>query len=114
MIGNLTYQKFVSLNIPLFHSFDLSVGAILYPLTFLITDLIAEFYGKIRANFCVKFAMITNIIMASIICFMDYLPATSWSKINDEMFHQIFGFYTIGFLSSITACYISQKIDIFI
>ncbi len=114
IVGNLTYQKFVTLNIPLIHNFELSVGAVLYPLTFLINDLIAEFYGKIRANFCVKFALITNIIIAAIVGFMDYLPATSWSKINDNLFHQVFGFYSIAFIGSIIACYISQKIDIFL
>ena len=39
MLGNLTYGKFVSLSIPFIHSFELSVGAILYPVTFLINDL---------------------------------------------------------------------------
>jgi uncharacterized integral membrane protein (TIGR00697 family) len=112
IIGNLTYQKFVVLNIPLIHSFELSVGAILYPITFLISDLIAEFYGKEKANFCVKFAILMNIIIAIILGCMDYLHATSWSKIDDNMFHIIFGFYGVAFIGSLIACYISQKIDI--
>ena len=39
--GNLTYQKIVKLDF--FYDLELSVGAIIYPFTFLITDLIAEF-----------------------------------------------------------------------
>jgi len=54
VMGNMIYQKFVVLPILPFHTFELSVGAITYPLTFLLTDLIAEFYGKNKANFCVK------------------------------------------------------------
>jgi uncharacterized PurR-regulated membrane protein YhhQ (DUF165 family) len=46
VMGNMIYQKFVVLPILPFHTFELSVGAITYPLTFLLTDLIAEFYGK--------------------------------------------------------------------
>ena len=45
ILGNLIYQKFVMLQIP-FYKFELSAGAILYPLTFLITDIITELYGK--------------------------------------------------------------------
>jgi uncharacterized integral membrane protein (TIGR00697 family) len=114
IVGNLTYQKFVILNIPYLHQFELSVGAVLYPVTFLITDLISEFYGKERANFCVRLALFMNIIIAIIIAFMDYLPATSWSKINDSTFHQTFGFYSLAFIGSVIACYIAQSIDIYL
>ena len=69
VVGNLIYQKFVFLPLFSFYTFELSVGAILYPLTFLLTDLIAEFYGKDKANFCVKLAIITNILTAIIIMF---------------------------------------------
>ena len=54
VVCNLIYQKFVFLPILPFYSFELSVGAIIYLLTFLLTDLIAEFYGKNKANFCVR------------------------------------------------------------
>ncbi len=112
VVGNLTYQKFVFLSIVPFHTFELSVGAILYPLTFLITDLITEFYGKEKANFCVRFAILTNILVAIIIAGMDALPTVSWSKIDYITFHKVFGLYYIAFISSLVACYISQTIDI--
>lgn len=114
VVGNLIYQKFVSLNIFNFISFELSVGAITYPLTFLLTDLITEFYGKERANFCVKLGIIINIFIALMIAFLDHLDATSWSKINNDTFHKVFGMYSVGFIGSIIACYTSQFIDIII
>lgn len=110
--GNLIYQKFVFLPILSFHIFELSVGAITYPLTFLLTDLIAEFYGKNKANFCVKLALAMNIIVALIIAIIDRLNATEWSKIDNITFHKIFGLYSIAFIGSIIACYIAQFIDI--
>ncbi|HJD55676.1 MAG TPA: queuosine precursor transporter [Rickettsia endosymbiont of Pyrocoelia pectoralis] len=112
VIGNLIYQKFVYLNILRLHIFELSAGAILYPLTFLITDLITEFYGKQRANFCVKLAIIFNIIVVLIISLIDKLDATHWSKVDNLTFHQVFGAYYISFFSSTVACYIAQLIDI--
>ena len=110
--GNLIYQKFVYLPILPFHTFELSVGAILYPLTFLITDLIAEFYGKDKARFCVKLAIAMNVLTALIIGGMDQLEAVNWSKIDNAMFHKVFGFYSVAFLGSIIANYIAQLVDI--
>ena len=74
--------------------------------------MITEFYGKERAKFCIKFAIITNVIVAVIIIFMDHLPATNWSKINNETFHQVFGYYGVAFSASLVACYISQALDV--
>ncbi len=111
VIGNLTYQKFVSLPVP-FHTFELSVGAILYPLTFLLTDLIAEFYGKEKANFCVRFAIVMNTLAACIVAGMDNLEATWWSKIDNPTFHKVFGSYSIAFMGSLIACYTAQAVDI--
>ena len=42
---------------------------------------------------------------------MDYLEATSWSKIDNILFHKVFGFFSVSFLGSIIACYISKKLS---
>ena len=46
---NLIFQKFFTWNF-LGIQFELSVGIIAYPVTFLVTDLISELFGKKRAN----------------------------------------------------------------
>ena len=112
VMNNLVYQKFVSLSVFSLYTFELSVGAILYPLTFLLTDLITEFYGKDRASFCVKLGVVINIIVAFGIKLMDRLNATNWSKIDNFTFHKMFGLYGIAFVASIAACYIAQIVDI--
>ncbi len=112
VLGNMIYQKFVALPIFPFYTFELSVGVLIYPMTFFITDLIAEFYGKERANFCVKLAIIMNVIAASIIYGMSSLKATEWSFIDDQTFNKVFGMYGVAFGASAVACYISQNIDV--
>ena len=114
VVGNITYQKFVSLNFFSLHEFHLSVGAILYPLTFLVTDIIAEFYGREKAKFCVKLALLMNIITALIIYFMDHLSALNWSRVNDHTFHHVFGMYGVSFIGSLLACYLSQTLDVYL
>lgn len=112
VIGNLMYQKFIALNIFSLYTFELSVAAILYPLTLLLTDLITEFYGKEKSKFCVKLAITISIIVAIIIILVDNLNATTWSKVDNKIFHLVFGNYKVSFLASTIACYISQLVDI--
>lgn len=112
--GNLIYQKFVYLPIGEFYIFELSIGAIIYPMTFLLTDLIAEFYGKEKAQFCVKAAISMNILIALIVFCMGKLEATHWSKVDNDIFNQVFGFFGIAFLGSILANYIAQQLDIYL
>lgn len=112
IVCNLTYQKIIYFPILPFHTFTLSVGAILYPLMFMLTDLIAEFYDKRKATFCVRLAIAMNIVTALIVSGMDSLQATPWSKVDNSIFHQVFGQYGLGFIAIIVACYTAQLIDI--
>ena len=112
IVGNLTYQKFVYLNFFYIHHFEISAAVIFYPITFLITDLITEFYSKEKANFCVKTGIIMNIIVALSIIGLDSMKATEWSHVDNGTFHLVFGLYSVAFIGSMIACYISQRIDI--
>lgn len=112
VLGNLTYQKIVYFPLFSFHSFTLSVGTLLYPLSYFITDLIAELYGKKKAQFCVRLALATNLIVVCIIAGMDKLEATPWSFLDNAAFHHAFGNYSVAFFASLIACSISQTVDI--
>jgi len=61
----------------------------------------------------VKLAISMNLLTAVIIGGMDQLEAVNWSKIDNAMFHKVFGFYSIAFLASIIAKNISlgQKLN---
>lgn len=113
VVGNLTYQKFVVLDLS-FASFELGVGVLMYPLTFVISDLLAEFYGKRRALLAVKLSVVMNLIVISLIQLYSFLPATSWSAVNDETFNLVFGKFGVAFVASLIACFISQNVDIII
>ncbi len=112
VMSNLIYQKFVYLPILPFYTFELSVGAIFYPLTFLITNLLAEFYGADKAKFCVRLAIGMSILVAITINIMAKLEATSWSKIDNDVFNKVFGVYGVSLIGSIIASYIAQLIEI--
>lgn len=55
-------------------SFALAVGVLPYPLTFLCTDLISEFYGRRRANFVVWVGLVLNLWVIFILWLGGVLP----------------------------------------
>jgi uncharacterized integral membrane protein (TIGR00697 family) len=55
-------------------SFAVAVGVLPYPLTFLCTDLISEFYGRQRANFVVWVGLLVNIWVVAILWLGGVLP----------------------------------------
>ena len=50
VVSNLIFQKFFSWDFLGWYNFEISVGILPYPITFLVTDLISEIYGKKKAN----------------------------------------------------------------
>jgi uncharacterized integral membrane protein (TIGR00697 family) len=110
IFGNLVYKKFVSLDF-WFGEFHLSVGVMLYPLTFLITDLITEFYGRNGSIVCIRLGTVISIFIALALYCMTKLEALPWSIIDDQAFDAVFGSYSVSFLGSVFACYISQSVD---
>lgn len=109
--GNLLFQKFVSINL-FDHKFEISAGVLFYPVTFLISDLVTEFYGQKNAKFMVNIAFICSIVVLLLVWIADSLNASEWSSVNNEMFHKVFNAYGIGMISSIIANYFGQIIDI--
>ena len=114
IVGNLTCRKVVVLNIPFLRNFEIDVGVMLFPISFLLTDLITEFFGKDRVKCCVRLAVVINIIVASIVMFMKHMHAASWSEVDDITFCMVFGFYHVVVVGSMIACYIAQMIDVFV
>ena len=108
----LTYKKIVYLPILSFHTFTLSVAVVICPLMFMLTDLIAEFYDKKKASFCVKVAIAVNIFVALMVSGMDALEATPWSTVDNTKFHSVFGSYGLAFMACLLACYMAQLVDI--
>lgn len=109
--GNLIFQKFIQLDI-FGYVFEISVGVLLYPVTFLISDLVTEFYGKLYAKLMIRAAVICSIMVLGLVSLSDWCFATSWSVVDDETFHKVFNVYGIGAGASIAANYMGQRVDI--
>ena len=111
IVSNLIFQKFFQLNF-LGIEFELSVGIIFYPITFLITDIVSEIFGKKKANQMVIIGVFASIFCLSIIYLANYLPATSWSPVDNKTFNLVFGNTSLAVGASMTAYLCAQFIDI--
>lgn len=117
VVSNLIFQKFFywyPLNIEIFGTklFEISVGILPYPITFLITDLISEIYGKKKANQVVVTGIFASFFSLLIILISDAVPAIPNSPVKDEMFSTVFGQSAIAVFSSMVAYLCAQFIDI--
>lgn len=115
--SNLIFQKFFywyPFNIEIFNTklFEVSVGLLPYPITFLITDILSEIYGKKKANEVVIAGIFASFFSLLIIYVSQGVPATSWSPINDNTFAKVFGATPLAVLASMLAYLFAQFIDI--
>ncbi|RLD66805.1 MAG: VUT family protein [Bacteroidetes bacterium] len=110
--SNLIFQKFFSWNPWGLFNFELSVGIIPYPVTFLVTDIISEIYGRKRANQTVVAGLFASLFTLLIIIVSDAATATSWSPISDDEYHKVFGFTFLGIAASMVAYLTAQFIDV--
>ena len=112
VVSNLIFQKFFSWDFFGLYTFEISVGILPYPVTFLITDLISEVYGKKKANQVVTAGIFASLFSLLIIYTADAVPATDWSPIGDELFKKVFGATAIAVIASMLAYLLAQYIDI--
>ncbi len=110
--SNLIFQKFFYWNPFGIFRFELSVGILPYPITFLITDIISEIYGKKKANKVVIAGIFASFFSMGIILIANYTPAIEKSPINNELFTQVFGLSPIAVLASMLAYLFAQFVDI--
>lgn len=121
VVSNLIFQKFfywhpinpeTSENLFGTKLFEISVGILPYPITFLITDLISEIYGKKRANQVVVAGIFASLFSLLIVSVSNAVPATSWSPVDNPLFSKVFGNTAIAVTASMIAYLFAQFIDI--
>ena len=117
VVSNLIFQKFFywyPLEMSLFgvRLFELSVGILPYPITFLITDLISEIYGQKRANEVVVAGIFASFFSIGILLVASAAPAIPSSPIDDTTFTQVFSLSPLAVLASMIAYLSAQFVDI--
>lgn len=110
--SNLIFQKFFYWEPFGLYRFEVSVGILPYPITFLITDILSEIYGKKKANQVVIAGIFASFFSMLIILIADFTPAIANSPIDDTVFHQVFGLSPLAVFASMLAYLFAQLVDI--
>ena len=118
VVSNLIFQKFFSWrpfgDVTVFGAslFEVSVGILPYPLTFLITDLISEIYGRKKANQIVTAGIFASFFSMGIVLLANWVPALPNSPVQDEVFNHVFALSPIAVFASMLAYLFAQYVDI--
>lgn len=98
-----------SLGIPVF---TMTLGVIPFPVTFIITDLLNEYYGRRGVRFTTLLGMSAVLLVYGVILIQLAIPAASFSPVSDAAFESVFASSGVIIIASIVAYLIGQLIDI--
>lgn len=112
ILAEITGSKLIQSAITENLVFTMTMGVIPFPVTFLVTDIVNEYYGKPGIRF-ITFLGMFMIAFTYAVLFIDMsIPAVSFSPVTDEAFNSVFGQSNRIILGSITAYLIGQFIDV--
>ena len=91
----------------------LSVGVIPFPITFLLTDIVNEYFGRRGARFLTVVGLCMMLLATGIITLAAVLPVAEQSYVAQASFDNVFGLSWRLFLASLTAYLVGQISDIY-
>jgi len=107
IVAELIGGKLVSF----FGTFTQSIGIVMWPVVFIVTDLVNEYYGRsgVRKLSFITVALIGFTFLYLFICMQ--IPAVAFSPVSDENFKKVFGQSMYIMAGSVIAFTISQLVD---
>lgn len=91
---------------------DLSVGMLAFPLTFVLTDVLNEFYGPAATRRVTYLGLGAAVFAFAIIFVARVLPISPESPLAGEAFEAVFGWSARLYVASLTAYLFGQLLDI--
>jgi hypothetical protein len=113
---NLIIQKFFFFFFWLpfigYYTFQQSVRLLVYPITFLMTDIISEIYGMKKANRVVIAGLFASLFMLLVVTISNHTTAVPWSPVDGYTFNKVFGLSGAAVFASMMAYLFAQFIDV--
>ncbi|MBN1513990.1 MAG: queuosine precursor transporter [Phycisphaerae bacterium] len=95
--------------------FEVPAGVLPYPITFLCTDFISEFYGRRRANYVVLLGLVVNLFVIGTLWTANRFPAVPnqlpW---QEGLLKTIYGATSMAVAASMAAYLTAQFVDVFL
>jgi len=108
---NLIANKFVSVDLG-FKTFQISAGILPYPITFLITDILSEIYGKKKTQRVVIAGFFSSVFVLFMLWLGNQFSAIEASPVPDDMYERVFANSWRVILSSMLAYLVAQSVDV--
>ena len=108
---NLIANKFVSIDLG-FKTFIVSAGILPYPLTFLVTDILSEIYGKKRASMVVLSGFIASLFVLLFLWIGSQFSAINGSPIDNDTYNLVFSNAWRVIFASMIAYLSAQFLDV--
>ena len=111
VVCNLIANKFVSVDLG-FYTFTLSAGVLPYPITFLITDILSEMYGRNKTSRVVLMGFAALLFTILILWLGKQFAAIESSPVSDSVYNAAFGNSQRVIFASMTAYLVAQLVDV--
>ena len=111
VVCNLIANKFITIDLG-FKTFIISAGVLPYPITFLITDILSEIYGKKKTARIVWAGFGASLFVLGVLLLAQQFTAIEASPVNDDTFNMVFGNSWRVIFASMTAYLCAQLVDV--
>lgn len=111
-VACLVTANLISLKIASFGFFEASVGILVFPVLFLVTDVVAEVHGQEKAKEFVYIGLFALVFILVVTAVAVLLPTAERSFISAEDYANIFGTTLRIFAASIVGFFFSQMHDV--
>ena len=108
---NLIANKFITIDLGI-KTFVISAGVLPYPITFLITDILSEIYGKEKTQQVVISGFLASIFVIFMLWAGGLFPAIEASPVSNENYDTVFQNSWRIILASMAAYLTAQLIDV--
>lgn len=108
---NLIANKFVTIDLG-FKKFVVSAGVLPYPVTFLITDIMSEFFGMRRTRRVVFVGFAASLFTLGILMAGKVYNAIPESRVSDDLYNTMFSNTPRLIFASMLAYLVAQYVDV--
>lgn len=108
---NLIANKFVTVDLG-FKVFTISAGVLPYPITFLLTDILSEIYGRKKTNAVVYTGFAASLFVLMMLYLGSLFPSIEESPVNDDYYNTVFQNSWRIILASMVAYLTAQLVDV--
>ncbi|OJW69959.1 MAG: hypothetical protein BGO68_00750 [Candidatus Amoebophilus sp. 36-38] len=109
LLTNIITSKYITVS-----HLTFTAGAITYPFTFSLLDIITEVYGKSKAKMVIWMGLVASLFMTLITYIANMIPVYKHSPVPQSAFQAVFGFIPGIVLGSMIAYLASQFIDVYL